>query len=136
MKMKRAVATWFFIMGLETVNGTLRTIFLVPAAGALHAHQAGVAIACVIIFTITWFTAEWIGSTSFRQHLKVGGLWLLLTLLFEFGLGALLNYGPDRMIADYDLSRGGLMGFGLTFITLAPALVAWLRGVFRPRAHR
>jgi hypothetical protein len=55
-------------------------------------------------------------------------MWALLMLLFEFGLGIfVLNYSWERMLEDYDVSRGGLMGFGLLFMVFAPYLAAKLR---------
>ena len=48
--------------------------------------------------------------------------------LFEFGLGHfVMNYSRERMLEDYDLSRGGLMAFGLLFMFFAPWLAAKLR---------
>lgn len=52
----------------------------------------------------------------------MGGLWIVLTLAFEVGLGRLAGYGWDRIFADYDLARGGLMPLGL----LAMGLIPWL----------
>ena len=45
--------------------------------------------------------------------------------LFEFGLGHfVMNYSWQQMLVDYDVSRGGLMGFGLIFMLFAPWLAA------------
>ena len=47
--------------------------------------------------------------------------------LFEFGLGHfVMNYSWEQMLKDYDVSRGGLMGFGLIFMLFAPWLAAKL----------
>jgi hypothetical protein len=52
-----------------------------------------------------------------------------LTLLFEFCLGYFVfGYSRERMLEDYNLSRGGLMGFGIVFMIFAPFLSAKLRG--------
>lgn len=57
-------------------------------------------------------------------------MWAILTLLFEFGLGLfVLNYSWERMLEDYDVPRGGLMGFGLLFMVVAPYLAAKLRAL-------
>jgi hypothetical protein len=41
-------------------------------------------------------------------------------VIFEFGLGAVLGYRCERMLADYQPSQGGLMGLGLVVLFLAP----------------
>jgi hypothetical protein len=57
-------------------------------------------------------------------------MWMLLTPVFEFALGIfVMNYSTGRMLEDYDISRGGLMIFGLAFLTVVPYLAARLRGV-------
>ena len=136
MKLKHALLAWLVIMSLESVSGTLRRLYLVPVAGELTAHQAGMTVGCIIIFTVTWFTIDWIGASTFRGQLKAGVLWVFLTVLFETGLGLLFGYSPDRIIADYDLSQGRLMGIGLAFLLFAPALAASLRGRLRLRTPR
>jgi hypothetical protein len=88
------------------------------------AHQARVVIGCVIILAFTWFTIGWIGTYSFRQHLRIGAFWVPFTMFFESGPGILSGSAPDRVISDYELSRGCLMGFCLVFMLLAPHLVA------------
>ena len=129
MNWRRAILAWLLIIAAETVNGILRRLFLVPVVGELPAHQVGVLIASVIIFTFSLCSVRWIGFSSFLRTLQVGALWVVLTLFFEFGLGRLLGVTMERMLADYDLSRGGLMLFGLLFMLFAPSLAARLRGV-------
>jgi hypothetical protein len=55
-------------------------------------------------------------------------MWMILMTLFEFGLGHfVMNYSWEQMLVDYDVSCGGLMGFGLIFMLFAPWLAAKLR---------
>jgi hypothetical protein len=52
---------------------------------------------------------------------------VLLTVCFEYTLGRLLGLTTERILADYDVARGGFMLFGLAFMLLAPALAARVR---------
>jgi hypothetical protein len=64
-------------------------------------------------------------------------MWLSLTLLFEFGLGRLvLGFSWGRLLSDYDISRGGLLPFGLILLTLSPLVAARLRGVEKRRPQQ
>ncbi|HMY75638.1 MAG TPA: hypothetical protein PLQ88_27705, partial [Blastocatellia bacterium] len=72
--------------------------------------------------------ARWLRATQRRQLLAVGALWVLLTVAFEFGLGRfVLGYSWTRLLEDYNLARGGLMGLGLVFLLFAPLLAAKMR---------
>ena len=129
MKWHRAVMVWLMIIVAESVHGTMRRLFFVPLIGQRPASQLGVLIGSAIIFAITWFSIHWLRAGSKRHQMQVGILWVALTVFFEFGLGRLLGYSAERILADYNIAEGGLMGFGLLFMFFAPALAARARGV-------
>ena len=82
-----------------------------------------------LIFAVAYFFIRWITARTTLQLLGVGLLWVVLTVLFEIGLGRLVLGLPwERITEDYDVTRGGFMGVGLLFMAAAPWLAAWLRG--------
>ena len=129
MRWSRGMLTWLLIVIAETIHGIVRQRFIAPIIGDLLARQAGVLIGSVIIFAIAYLCIRWIGPRTIGQQLRVGALWVVLMLGFEFGLGLVLGYSRERMLSDYDLANGGLMGFGLLFLLFAPMLAAKLRGM-------
>jgi hypothetical protein len=116
----------------ESIHGTLRRLFIAPVIGDMRARQAGVVVGSALILLISWLTARWLGAKTLRDQLQVGALWLVLMVIFEFSLGRALGYTRERMLSDYNLAQGGLMGFGLIFLLFAPALGAKLRNRGRP----
>jgi hypothetical protein len=124
---RRAILAWMLIMVAETVHGVVRTLYIAPRIGDLPARQWGVLAGCFIIFAVAWVSARWIGAVTLRQQIAVGASWAFLTVLFEIALGRALHYSWHRILADYDLTSGGLMGAGLLFMILTPVLVAGLR---------
>lgn len=121
----RAVAVWLVLITVEAVHGTLRTLFLQPYLGDFRARQVSVFTGIALILLIAWLFSGWLNAGSPRKLLSVGALWLVLTLLFEVGLGRLvLGYPWERILSDYDLSRGGLLSFGMIVLALAPLLAA------------
>jgi len=52
---------------------------------------------------------------------------VLLTLAFELALGRLTGLGWARILADYDLTQGGLMPLGLLAMFLTPWAVQRLQ---------
>jgi hypothetical protein len=127
MYLVRAFAVWLLIVFAESVHGTLRQLFLAPLVGDLLARRIAFFVAVFLIFLITYFFIRWINAPTVKALFAVGLMWMILMTLFEFGLGHfVMNYSWNRMFEDYDLSRGGLMGFGLLFMIFAPWLAARL----------
>lgn len=128
MYLLRALLVWFLIMIAESIHGTLRQIFLAPLVGDFPARRIAFFVGMLLIFLITLAFIRWIGTEKAKSLFAVGAMWAILTLLFEFGLGFLvLGFSRERMFEDYDVSRGGLMAFGILFMVFAPYLSAKLR---------
>ena len=124
----RALAVLLVIMFVESVHGTLRQLFLMPLVGDFTARRISFFIAVLLIFLITYFFIRWINAPTVKSLFGIGLMWLILMTLFEFGLGIfVMSYSWEKMLEDYDLSRGGLMIFGLVFMFFSPWLAAKLR---------
>ena len=129
MHLVRGFLVWLLIMFAESVHGTLRQLFLAPAVGDFTARRISFFTGMLLIFLITYLLVRWIGAPTSESLFVIGAMWAVLTLAFEFGIGFLvLGYSRERVFEDYDVSRGGLMGFGIVFMFLAPYLAARLRG--------
>jgi hypothetical protein len=119
----RAVTVWLLMMLIETVHGVLRAMLLVPRVGDLPARQIGVFTGSLLILAVTYLSLGWLRLDWPRLRIVVGIVWALLTLAFEVLLGRiLLGYPWSRLLADYDLARGGLMGLGLLVMVFAPSI--------------
>ena len=134
MFLVRAFAVWLVVIGVETVHGVLRTLLLVPLVGDFPARQIGVLTGSALIFAVACVFVRWVGAGTTPRSAVVGLLWVVLTVLFEIGLGRLVLGLPwERITEDYDVTRGGFMGPGLVFMAASPWLAAWLRGSSRRR---
>ena len=132
MFLLRGFAVWLLIMFAESIHGTLRQLFLAPLVGDFTARRMAFFTGMLLIFLTACLFINWVRARNSIQLFSIGLLWAILTLLFEFGLGFfVLGYSRERMFEDYDVSRGGLMGFGIAFMVFAPFLAAKLRGVKR-----
>ena len=119
---------WLAIIAAETIHGILRGLYITPYVGDLRARQIGVLIGSLIIFFIAFLTVLWINASA-KQFLLIGMLWVVLTVIFEVGLGLAVGLSSERILADYDVRAGGMMMFGLLFMFVAPYLSARLRGI-------
>lgn len=124
---RRALAVWLLIVVLESAQGVLRQLYLVPVLGDLRSCQLGVASGTVIIFLVAVAAARWIGAARARTLLGVGVIWVGLTLAFEVGLGLVLGLPFQGLLADYRPSEGGYLGVGMMLMLLAPLLASRLR---------
>ena len=128
LMVRRAGVVWLVIMLAESLHGTIRVLLLEPYMGESRARRIAFFTGMVIIFAIAVAFIRWMRATGIRQLLSIGGLWAALTFGFELLLGrCVLDYSWERIFADYDLSRGGLMSVGMIFLILAPLLAAMVR---------
>lgn len=123
----RALVVWLLMMAIETIHGVLRNLFLVPVIGDVGSRQIGVLIGSALILGVAILTIGWIRPTSELSLLTIGAMWLALTLAFEIGLGRALGRPWESMLADYDLSRGGLLSIGMVVLALSPWIAARIR---------
>jgi hypothetical protein len=130
MRWLRVLVVWLLIAAAETLHGIARTLWLVPLVGDHAARQIGVVTGSLLIFAITWLAVRWLGLFGRRELVAAGALWVVLMLAFEIVLGrAVFGFGWDRIAAEFDPSRGGLMLLGLAALWLMPLFTARLRGV-------
>lgn len=99
----RALAVWLLVIVAETMHGIARTLWLAPRLGDFRARQVAVFSGSAIILAIAAIFIRWIDPPSRRAALAIGGLWLVLTVVFEITLGRATGASWARIIEDYDL---------------------------------
>jgi hypothetical protein len=135
MPWRRAFAVWLVIIAVETAHGILRTLWLQPLVGDFEARQIATVIGSALILIVAYLFGPWLHVAGTRTLLAVGLFWVALTVVFECVLGRfLLGLSWERILSDYDVSRGGLMVFGLAFLALSPFIAARFR--MRGSTHR
>lgn len=136
MNLLRAFAVWLIIIVAESIHGTIRQLFLSPIVGDFPARRIAVFSGMILIFFITYIFIRWIDAPSFKSLFAVGLMWVMLTVLFEFILGFFVfDYTRERIFEDYNLTRGGLMGFGLLFMFFAPLFAAKVRDLTKVKSN-
>jgi hypothetical protein len=109
----------------------MRRLFLEPQLGDLPARQVSVFTGAVLIVLVFWFTLRWVGRQPASGWWTFGLLWLALTLIFEISLGRVTGMSWARIASDFDPRGGGLLGFGMLVIAVAPRILAGRRGLIR-----
>lgn len=130
----KSVLVWLVFILAESLNGTARIFWLMPLLGDRLAHQVSFAIGSLLILAIATLFIRWLKAEKFTQLLSIGLAWLLLTVLFEIGLGRfVLAYSWEQIAADYNLLQGGLMPIGLVLLVLSPFIATKIRGILPER---
>lgn len=130
----RALAVWFAFMVLAILNGVARNALLTPRVGEQSAHVASTITLCAAILALTWLAIPWIGTSTTGAAIGVGALWLSLTVAFEFLAGHFaFGHSWEKLLADYDLSRGRVWVLVLIATAAAPVLAHRLRRTSRGR---
>jgi hypothetical protein len=131
MMLTRGFLVWLLLMAAEVAHGVVRAVFLVPVVGDFPSRQIGVFTGTIINATIGWLSIRWIRPARASDAIKVGLQWALLTIAFELIFGRLVaNASWPRLLSDYDLRRGGLLGLGLLALAFIPLATAKARQLF------
>lgn len=124
----RAVTVWLLIAAAEVLQGAARVRFLNRRVGDRHARQIGVGTGSLLILGITWLTLPWLAAPTHAARIGVGAIWLCLMLALDLYFGRVVFRAPwTRIAADFNPARGGLLGFGMLVLFLAPLLLGPLR---------
>ena len=133
----RAIVVWFGVLALAVLNGAAREAWLIPQFGETAGRAISTLALCVLVFVVTWLTIGWIHPTTAGEALRVGALWLVLTLAFEFMVGH-YGFGQDWsvLLEDYDLSRGRIWVLVLVVVLGGPLWTARMRGLLEAPGSR
>jgi hypothetical protein len=126
-------AIWFVIAALAVGNGVFRESILVPGIGHnLALPLSGITLS-VIVFVMTYLSFSFFGQQSVWGYVLMGIQWVVMTLLFEFGLGYYLLEKPVSEILNvFDIVNGNFFLIVLAVTLLSPILVAKIKGALEP----
>jgi hypothetical protein len=120
------IAVWFLFMILAIINGFVREKLYKPKTGDLLSHQISSIIFIAVIFLATYVFFAWSSlSPSSTELALLGLMWLIMTLVFEFGFGHFVRRQPIAvLLADYNILKGRIW----TFVLIALAIAPWVVG--------
>ncbi|HQL01270.1 MAG TPA: hypothetical protein PK090_10895 [Smithellaceae bacterium] len=112
---------WFPMVLIAVANGSLRQFGYAPYLSELAAHQISCFTAVIFFAAYTWLLSRRWPLPGAAQAFAVGGIWLLLTVAFEFLFGLYVaGHSLERLLADYNILAGRLWVFVLAAVALLP----------------
>jgi hypothetical protein len=124
----KALSLWVAILLLAIINGVLRENLLIPELGRVAGLLTSGLVLSGCIFLVALLAAHWYGPLSPSRYWAIGGLWLLLTLGFEFSFGRLVQHKEwADLLEAYTFRNGNIWPIVLVFVLISPWLTARLR---------
>jgi len=126
----RGLLAWCVLVLVAVLNGTFRVALLNPRLGESAGHIISSLMLSLFILLLGWVLVPWVGPRSAGDALALGGLWLLLTLAFEFGFGHVVaRKSWSELLSDYNIAAGRIWVLVLLTTFLAPLIVTRVRRI-------
>lgn len=114
------ILAWTALPFAAVANGVLRDKTYGKSMGETASHSLAVAPLAAVVGFWAGLLSRWWPLASRRSAVRVGVLWLALTIAFETGLGKARGVSLREQLAEYDVRRGKLWPLALVVIALAP----------------
>lgn len=112
---------WFAFPFVGILNGVLRKLIYKNFVADLSAHQISTVTGIFFFGIIFYFIFRKWKIESLQQAIFIGIIWLLLTILFEFGFGHyIMGSSWKKLLFDYNLTAGRVWSFFLLWVLAAP----------------
>jgi len=121
---------WLSITPLAILNGGLREYVLLPRLGAV-AFPISEFLLMLCIFIVSYIFIPRLGSADKSTYIKMGFLWVIATVAFEFLFGAIERLSLAEMLQAYNILTGNLWLLIVIFMGFAPTIVARLKKIIK-----
>lgn len=106
---------------LGIANAIIRQAVYARYVSELAAHQISTLTICILYGVYVWVVLGFLKLQSRGQAIAVGLLWMVLTILFEFGLGRyVLGDSWSNLLHAYNILEGRVWGLFTIWVALAP----------------
>jgi hypothetical protein len=137
MLVVKAVAAWLLLCVLTALNGILREAVLMPNMSNAIAYALSALLLSSLIVATAVALAGWLRLTTRLHCLYVGLIWACLTLVFEFGLGGIVQQRSwSEMLEAYTFKDGNIWPIVLAVIFFAPLVGAHNRSLIENAHNR
>ena len=122
------ILLWIPLVVVAILNGILRESVFAKWMAELPAHQLSTLTGCVAVGIYVWLVMKRWPIDSSGQALLIGGIWLFMTVAFEFTFGRfVIGHSWERLFQDYNLLAGRLWLLFLIWVALVPWVIFQLR---------
>ncbi|MCK9276360.1 MAG: hypothetical protein M0P57_14880 [Syntrophales bacterium] len=113
--------SWTGMVILAVLNGTVREKVYRLYMTELSAHQLSTLILFILFGVYIWILTGMYQIESSSQAFVIGGVWVSLTIVFEFIFGHfVMGHTWGTLLQDYNLRKGRIWLLILIWVTVAP----------------
>jgi hypothetical protein len=124
MTLVQALLSWIVLFVIAFANGATRDLLYMAYLGEHRANQVSCGTGIVLFGIAVWLLSRRWRFLSSSQAWKIGGLWLALTVVWEFAFGLFIRGLPwNLVLREYALWQGRLWTLVLLAVLVLPALV-------------
>ena len=108
---------------LAILNAVVREGFVAPVVGDYWGH-----VTSTVTFIAALSVVAYLYFTRYREHsvgelVAIGAMWLVMTVLFEFGFGHyVVGNSWEALLRDYDVLAGRVWVLVLLALLVAPVV--------------
>ncbi len=114
---------WFPMLLLAILNGTARDLWYKKFVGDLTAHQIST-FSLILLFGLYIYLMLSISPPhSNSQAILIGIMWLIMTLIFEFGFGRFRGKSWSALFGDYNILKGRIWILIPLWVAIAPYII-------------
>jgi hypothetical protein len=125
----KSILIWLSIVPLAILNGELRERVIGPIIGEKYANPISGIILCILIFIISFLFIPRLGIGTNKTYIKIGILWVLLTIIFETVFSLFLGNKINEILNAYNITTGNLWLIVVIFIGFIPFLIAKIKNI-------
>jgi hypothetical protein len=125
----KCFVAWFGLVVLGLLNATMRQVVYARYVSELVGHQISTLTLAVLVGLYAWALSGLLKLTSPGQAIGVGLMWMVLTIIFEFGLGRyVVGDSWGKLLNNYNVLEGRVWGLFVLWVGLAPYVFYRFRG--------
>jgi hypothetical protein len=121
----QALGIWVVMLIFAIINGILRNEIYGPKVHELLAHQLSTIIyIAVFILVMLLLFSQTTAPYSHKDLILIGIVWMVLTILFEFGFGHyVIGHAWSRLLHDYNIFQGRIWSLVLITELIGPSVI-------------
>ena len=122
------ITAWIPGLPIAIVNGIIRQFGFRSFLDELPAHQLSVVTFIILFGIYVWLIMPWLKLNSTAEAIRVGLVWLGITMAFEFIFGHfVMGHAWETLLHDYNVLAGRLWVVVLAWTTFSPVILYRLR---------